>query len=370
MNTAAKPSILLVDDEKFICSALHRTFKQHNYQVFEASSGSQALDILKNNPIDVVLSDQRMPEMTGTELLSIVKDYYPRTGRIILSGHSDMNDMADAINKANIHRFIPKPWKDDDLLQTVKRTMPKHKTPGLPTLPLQAKLPGHKNIATIEDAFVSKQIDLEQAIKNDELSLKQHDYARSPVNQQMSFLNINWPKFLRFEHEGIINIAEQSGYSNDLFVWYLINSIEYIESKNDDNKLIIDLFTESCIRHPLLKKLIRKLIETKPDIIFRLPFESLRKEYITDLLMEIYRENSSLLLNIGKRVIDIDELQSTPVRYIEMDGRPISINNHLLTEKRIKMLRDAENSGIETILSGVEQQSQQDYAKTMGFDYY
>ena len=63
MNTAVKPAILLVDDEQSICSALRRTFKQDNYQVYEANSGSQALEVLQNNVIDVVVSDQRMPGM-------------------------------------------------------------------------------------------------------------------------------------------------------------------------------------------------------------------------------------------------------------------------------------------------------------------
>ncbi|MGH1486776.1 MAG: response regulator [Cellvibrionaceae bacterium] len=371
MNTAVKPAILLVDDEQSICSALRRTFKQNHYHVYEANSGNQALDVLQNNAIDVVVSDQRMPGMTGTELLSIVKSKYPQTGRIILSGHSDIHDLTAAINKANIHRFIPKPWNNLELLDTVNRAIPKHYSPESALIPLQ---PCHttkkkqSSIVAIDDAFAAKQIDLEKSIKNDVLELTEHSYQKEDA--RLRYLNIMWPIFSRFEHAGIINIAKQSGYTNDLFTWYLLKVIEYIDNQTDGAPPVIDLFMESFDRQPSLKKLIQSIIQKKPDIIFRISFDALKKDSLTDLLVEIYRGNSTLLLNLGKRVIDINDLKSTPIRYIEMDGKQISLNNHLLTEKRLKMLRDTENNSIKTILTGVKQKHQHDYAKTMGFDYY
>ena len=118
-----QPVILLVDDETFIRSALKRTFKEINFTVIEADSGKMALDILSRETVHIIVSDQKMPEMSGTELLAIVKEKYPQTGRIMLSGNSDFNDLCDAVNQANISRFFPKPWDNEELITAINDTM-------------------------------------------------------------------------------------------------------------------------------------------------------------------------------------------------------------------------------------------------------
>lgn len=120
-----KPKILLVDDERSIRSSLHRIFRKNGFDVFEAEGGSAALELLKNEVVDVVVSDQRMPGMNGTELLTQVKQQYPRIGRIMLSGQSDFDDLCDAINEANIYRFLPKPWSQEQLVDVVKELVAK-----------------------------------------------------------------------------------------------------------------------------------------------------------------------------------------------------------------------------------------------------
>jgi DNA-binding NtrC family response regulator len=119
-----KPVILLVDDEESIRSALHRVFKSNNFQVVEAESGQAALDVLEHTAVDVIVSDQRMPGMSGTELLTKVKNTYPHIGRIMLSGQSDFDDLCDAINEANIYQFLPKPWQEDRLVEAVNEVIP------------------------------------------------------------------------------------------------------------------------------------------------------------------------------------------------------------------------------------------------------
>lgn len=108
--------LLLVDDEESILSSLRRMLRRDGYRILTASSGASALDILAHEPVGVILSDQRMPGMTGTEFLSVVKERYPDTVRMVLSGYTELNSIADAINHGAIYKFLTKPW-DDELLR-------------------------------------------------------------------------------------------------------------------------------------------------------------------------------------------------------------------------------------------------------------
>ncbi|MDP2810366.1 MAG: response regulator [Rhodocyclaceae bacterium] len=109
-------TLLLVDDEESILSSLNRLLRPDGYRILRAGGGRQALELLAANPVGVIISDQRMPEMTGTELFSRVKELYPDTVRIVLSGYTELNSITDAINRGAIYKFLTKPW-DDDLLR-------------------------------------------------------------------------------------------------------------------------------------------------------------------------------------------------------------------------------------------------------------
>ena len=109
-------TLLLVDDEQNILSALSRLFRRDGYQILTATSGREGLLLLAKNKVGVVLSDQRMPEMNGSEFLSRVRELYPDTIRIVLSGYTDLATVIGAVNRGAIYRFLTKPW-DDDLLR-------------------------------------------------------------------------------------------------------------------------------------------------------------------------------------------------------------------------------------------------------------
>lgn len=113
-------SILLVDDEENIIKALIRLFRRDGYRILKANSGGEGLEALSNNEVSVIISDQRMPEMTGVEFLSRVKDLYPDTVRIVLSGYTDLECITDAINKGAIYKFLTKPWEDDLLRRNIR----------------------------------------------------------------------------------------------------------------------------------------------------------------------------------------------------------------------------------------------------------
>jgi response regulator RpfG family c-di-GMP phosphodiesterase len=108
-------TILLVDDEANILSALTRLLRPAGYRILRAGSGREGLELLAQNQVGVILSDQRMPEMTGVEFLRKVLELYPDTVRMVLSGYTELNSVTDAINRGAVYRFLTKPW-DDELL--------------------------------------------------------------------------------------------------------------------------------------------------------------------------------------------------------------------------------------------------------------
>lgn len=113
-------TLLLVDDEESILRSLVRLFHNRGYNILTASSGAEALRLLENNEVHVILSDQRMPGMTGVEMLMVVRERYPEIIRMVLSGYSDITAISDAVNKGNIYKFLFKPWDNDLLLENIR----------------------------------------------------------------------------------------------------------------------------------------------------------------------------------------------------------------------------------------------------------
>jgi len=113
-----KYTVLFVDDEPRITSALHAIFRR-KYTVLIANSGADALETLKKHKVDVLVSDQRMPEMLGNELLATVSKEYPQTMRILLTGFMDKKAIVDSINHGEVYRFINKPWDNDQIREII-----------------------------------------------------------------------------------------------------------------------------------------------------------------------------------------------------------------------------------------------------------
>ncbi len=118
-----KPTILLVDDEVMVLKALRRVLANSEWVVLAVESGAQALEIMARQPIALVISDQRMPEMTGLELLYEVKRLYPETVRIVLTGYAEMDVVVKAINQGEVYRFFTKPWDNAELIETIQDVM-------------------------------------------------------------------------------------------------------------------------------------------------------------------------------------------------------------------------------------------------------
>lgn len=113
-------NLLLVDDEENVIRSLRRLFRQEPYTIFSARSGAEGLEILEQQSVSVILSDQRMPGMIGSEFLKIVKDLYPNTMRIVMSGYTELESITSAINDGAIFKFLLKPWDDEKLLNHIR----------------------------------------------------------------------------------------------------------------------------------------------------------------------------------------------------------------------------------------------------------
>lgn len=120
---------LCVDDEANVLKALRRTFMdEENYQVYLAQSGAEGLDILESvEGIAIVISDYRMPGMTGVEFLRQVYERWPDTVRIVLSGYADTSVVVEAVKLGHIYKFISKPWDDKELLTNISVALDQQK---------------------------------------------------------------------------------------------------------------------------------------------------------------------------------------------------------------------------------------------------
>ena len=119
MSEAARTTLLSVDDEPNICRALKRTLRRLNLQVLVADSGAAGLQTMKENHVDIVISDMRMPQMSGAEFLAEVAREYPDTKRVLLTGYSDIESTVAAINEGRIATYLTKPWDEERLLDVI-----------------------------------------------------------------------------------------------------------------------------------------------------------------------------------------------------------------------------------------------------------
>ena len=120
-DTSAR--ILCVDDEPSILSSLRRLFRANGYRILTAESGAAGLAMLETEPVDLIISDMRMPEMDGAQFLEKVRNSWPDTIRLLLTGYSDIQSILDAINRGEIFRYITKPWDDNDILLVVRHAL-------------------------------------------------------------------------------------------------------------------------------------------------------------------------------------------------------------------------------------------------------
>jgi len=125
-ETQPDRTLLLLDDEENVLRSLVRLFRRDGYRILAAGNVRDAFDLLATNDVQVILSDQRMSDMSGTEFLGRVKSLYPDTVRLVLSGYTDLTTVTDAINRGSIYRFLTKPWDDEELRKHIRQAFRTH----------------------------------------------------------------------------------------------------------------------------------------------------------------------------------------------------------------------------------------------------
>lgn len=119
MADSPRHAILLVDDEPEVLFSLKGLLRRE-FDLYTANSAAEALQILQEHPIHVIMTDQRMPEMTGSELMHRARTQYPDAVRIVFTGYADIKAVIQAINEGGVHRYITKPWDPDELIDVLK----------------------------------------------------------------------------------------------------------------------------------------------------------------------------------------------------------------------------------------------------------
>ncbi|TWT66557.1 response regulator [Allorhodopirellula solitaria] len=125
MPTTTKSSVLIVDDEPDVLFSLKGLLRR-DFQVFTAQSGAEAMEVMAEQDVHVIMTDQRMPSMTGTELMGKVRAEHPDAVRIIFTGYADTRAVVDAINSGELYRYISKPWDPDNLIEMLRDAAQKY----------------------------------------------------------------------------------------------------------------------------------------------------------------------------------------------------------------------------------------------------
>lgn len=154
--------ILVVDDEPQIGSALRRLLRREGYAVETALTGEEALERLQHFDADVVLSDFRMPGMTGAQLLGRVKRTHPLTLRIVISGHADLEAVLSSVNEGEVCRFITKPWDDGELVGYLRTMLERRETLTQLYRPFAQQRPGLRAEASYREGGLRVEVELKE----------------------------------------------------------------------------------------------------------------------------------------------------------------------------------------------------------------
>jgi two-component system response regulator HupR/HoxA len=139
-------TVLFVDDEEVVLRSIERGLLEEPFRKLFAVGGEEALEILQEEEIHVIVTDMRMPGMDGLELIQAVKEKYPHIVRIVLSGYAQTSSLMIAIHKEGIFEFVPKPWKLEDFKQVIRKAIDHYENKGqnkeIETESRQCSIPG------------------------------------------------------------------------------------------------------------------------------------------------------------------------------------------------------------------------------------
>lgn len=184
-------TVLFVDDEEYVLRSLKRICRNEDFQVLTAGSGSEALKLLENESVDLIVSDLRMPGMDGSELLATVSEIYPDIPRVLLSGNADLPSVIKTVNEGQLAYYFQKPW-DDDAVRLTLRTLLQQKKLEEAELALTQKIQEqNEQLIELNETLErqSKTLLREAEIKSRFFSTMSHE-IRTPLNGMLGVLQI------------------------------------------------------------------------------------------------------------------------------------------------------------------------------------
>lgn len=270
-----KHTILCVDDEVDNVDALERLLRT-KYSVLKATSGQDALKLLDQNRVTLIISDQRMPKMTGVEFLSRSLKTHPEAIRILLTGYADIEVVIEAINSGQIYRYVNKPWDPVDLVNTVDKAVERFE--------LGEEL-REKNQA-LQEALEELQT-LDQA-KNQFMVLVNHE-LKTPLTTMLSFADLLAETKLDFDQQRYLSRIKSAAFR----LQDMINdSLELVSAETKQTKLELrSISSKSTINESLLTEPIQKLLN---DRNVTLNFDVENQRFIAD---------EKILKNVLRRLI-------------------------------------------------------------------
>ena len=167
LDTRFSHQVLIVDDDKLVAKALSRRLSRHHIDPICAESGPEGLKRLRSasKPFSLILSDQRMPAMLGTDFLAQVKESHPATVRFLITGYSDIDTVISSINKGAVHRFFLKPWNETLLMNEIKYSLHQYETTLENERLLCVARKQHKQLLRMEDELMALTKNLVLAIR-------------------------------------------------------------------------------------------------------------------------------------------------------------------------------------------------------------
>lgn len=192
----SKLTLLLVDDEPNILSALRRLFHSDGFQVRLAASGPEGLAILERDPVDLIISDMRMPGMSGDEFLALAAERWPQIPRILLTGYADIDSTVRAVNRGRIFCYVAKPWDADDLRLSVRNALDNYllqRERQQLTQRIQRQNDElHALNAGLEDKVRERTAELEQTVQMYELACEQLRHGHDAVAPVLARIAALW----------------------------------------------------------------------------------------------------------------------------------------------------------------------------------
>ena len=120
MSSVSKHCLLVVDDEPDVCDSVHDLLRRE-FRVLKAHSAQEGIEVMRNEEVHIIMTDQRMPQITGVELLTKIKARNPNAVRMLFTGYADLESIIAAINQGHIYQFLRKPWQPEDLQNAVRQ---------------------------------------------------------------------------------------------------------------------------------------------------------------------------------------------------------------------------------------------------------